>query len=828
MIIVNTRHRLVPVLAALAALAVGVTTALIGAHQRDADVVQVPSGTAIVPVLAPSTEQPATDDAGAAGGDAEPSPSATVAEREITLPGSDPAAIDPALAELLDALAASADPVFTLMELDADADAAHPRSAGDPCAPREGEPGEDCPDGLMSTVLATRSVVDFRAGGQAFPPTRDEFLEHGNPTGGSIYCDGLMPAADEVPFGIVSTVPGTFTVRYWPSERPDAVRALEGIASSASEVAAFERAIADGVDPFSVIGMPRHCLTLPGVEADTVYTAVITGVDVLDRVMEPHTLRFHSAGAPVRPGAQISTVGENLVFVAAPHTRTQSAEARVVLVDHAVAPSCAIPESGARSVAPLTDVTSETDADTLAERNIRPDYTQKRVQTFVLPEGSTALVCVRWYRAGSAPSWEREQPIFESSAIVQSPDRVLPSARIDDIRGVADELESLDISFASAEGTSCGIPVRWQPAGERRLPVDLCGPGSLRSGGVRTSGDRLFDVGFAGDLVVTFVAHFRDGAQSTTRSVLPAQDGGCRGTCEVPPRGHYVVRLEGAAGVVALSVGWEQGASNGLAAWNVTPTVDVAPEYVVPEVPQFDLDARWTVRAPGARSSTTASFPLTVDRAVDYTMRLTLGATPGKAAPACGREGVLEASGSVDAALRTATPVHMSGLCAGELYRAELELTDSAGHHVVWGFAERDAWWGGGIVNVPGAPVTIAYSLHAQGFTHSHVSEARIQVGHAGIDLRDTIDECDADGVIQTRGTFSGTVGASNQVVVTLRLQNSGAWSAEECHRNLDGVPAAVVSVVVGLDELLAGGVEIATPEQFGMTVRLSASGDAG
>lgn len=818
---------LVPALAIVAALAVGVAATLLGRALTTPDAVAVPSGTVVVPVLAPVPEQSHPSDE-PAGETAEAPVSETVAEREITLPASDPEAIDPALTALIDTLADAADPVFTLMERDADADG--DTAGGDPCAPREGEPGEDCPDGLMSTVLATTSVIDFRAGGQAFPPTREQFLEHGNPTGGSIYCDGLTPASDEVPFGIVSTVPGTFTVRYWPSAQPDEELVVAGIESSASDIAGFQQALADGVDPFSVIGMPRHCLTLPGIEPDTVYTAVVSGVDVMDRVSEPHTLRFNSAGAPVRPGAQITTMGENLVFVAAPHTRDQSAEARVLLVDDAAEPSCAIPDSGSRSLWPLTDVEAETDADTLIERNIRPDYTRKRVQTFVLPEGSTALVCVRWYPAGSAPSWQREQPIFESSAMLQNPDRVLPSASVDAIRGYPDELESIRIGFASAEGTQCGIPVSWRPGGELRLPVELCGPGSLRSGGVQSTGERLWDVGFSGDLVATFTPRVAGADGSPTRVLLPARDGGCRGTCEVPARDRYVVPLDGGAGTVELSVGWEQGASNGRESWNVTPTVDVAPEYVRPELPQFDLDARWTVADPGGRSSTSATFPLKVDRDVDYTMRLTTGAA-GVAAPRCGSDdAVLEVSGSARAgtAASAALPVNISGLCAGEVYRAELELTAADGAHVVWGFADRDAWWAGGLVQVPGVDVTLSYSLHAQGYTHSYLSEARIVVGHAGVDLTRTLDPCDADGVIQASGTFEGTIAAENDVVLTLRLQNSGNWSPESCSGNLDGEPASTVLVRVSLDELLAGGVEVTAPEPFRATLRLSARPAAG
>ncbi|GMA90771.1 hypothetical protein [Homoserinibacter gongjuensis] len=158
---------LVPALAIVAALAVGVAATLLGRALATPDAVAVPSGTVVVPVLAPVPEPPHPSDE-PAGETAEAPVSETVAEREITLPASDPEAIDPALTALIDTLADAADPVFTLMERDADADG--DTAGGDPCAPREGEPGEDCPDGLMSTVLATTSVVDFRAGGQAFLP----------------------------------------------------------------------------------------------------------------------------------------------------------------------------------------------------------------------------------------------------------------------------------------------------------------------------------------------------------------------------------------------------------------------------------------------------------------------------------------------------------------------------------------------------------------------------------------------------------------------------------------------------------------------------------
>ncbi|HTN57718.1 MAG TPA: hypothetical protein VL043_05595, partial [Protaetiibacter sp.] len=108
---------LVPALAIVAALAVGVAATLLGRALATPDAVAVPSGTVVVPVLAPVPEPPhPSDDEPSAGdpGEAGETPvSETVAEREITLPASDPDAIDPALAALIDTLAEAADPVFT-------------------------------------------------------------------------------------------------------------------------------------------------------------------------------------------------------------------------------------------------------------------------------------------------------------------------------------------------------------------------------------------------------------------------------------------------------------------------------------------------------------------------------------------------------------------------------------------------------------------------------------------------------------------------------------------------------------------------------------------
>ena len=70
-------------------------------------------------------------------------------------------------------------------------------------------------------VLSLTALRDFSAGGQAFPPTQEEFRAHGNVNGGSLWCDGPTVGAGEAPFGILSTAPGAFTIRYDISAQTD-------------------------------------------------------------------------------------------------------------------------------------------------------------------------------------------------------------------------------------------------------------------------------------------------------------------------------------------------------------------------------------------------------------------------------------------------------------------------------------------------------------------------------------------------------------------------------------------------------------------------------
>ncbi len=310
----NLRLWMPRLVVAVTVLAVAAGAAAIGTLFAAHDRAEVLSGSVRVPVLAPvasGEEQPPADLDGDAG---TVDVSEAVAEREVRLPGA-PGEVDPGLMNIIDELADAADPAFELIVLDSDAEDATSGADDDPCAPRDGEAAEDCPDGLHTTVLPITGLTDFRAGGQVYPPTREEFLEHGNRLGGSIWCDGLVAGEGEAPFGLVATAPGNFTLRYWPTERPDEVQVMDDIVTSDADREAFVAAVAAGDSPDLV----NSCAVIGGLEPGTAYTATLTGVDIYDRISAPHTFYFHSDGAPTRPGAQIVTIGENLVFVSGLH-----------------------------------------------------------------------------------------------------------------------------------------------------------------------------------------------------------------------------------------------------------------------------------------------------------------------------------------------------------------------------------------------------------------------------------------------------------------------------------------------------------------------------
>jgi hypothetical protein len=840
---------LIPALAVIAAVAVGVAATLIGMRFAPVETVTTQPATEIVPVLAPiaeGEEPPVEPDDGAAP-DAPVVVSEASAEREVTVPaaptGDDP--VDPSLLFLFDELMAWPDALLGLINFGDDE-----RSDGDdPCAPREGEPAVGCPGGLRSTILSDTALRDFAAGAQAFPPTWEQFVENGNPYGGSLWCDGLEAGEGEVPFGILATAPGTFTLRYWPTENPTAERETV-VTTTAEQLALWEEQVAlpDGWP------IAQHCFVIDGIEPDTAYTAVVTGIDTFLRISPAHTERFHSGGAPVHPGLQISTVGDNLIFASGLYPRDETLDIRAYLVEPDAAPACTAP-AGAIQLLPLTSVDVDADRDDVNALNALPDFQRKAVRTFVIPEGATAIVCGRWFPAGDAPVWESSQPNFESSAVVQAADRVLPSVSLFDVSRFDDAVESIEVRVASAEGIGCWrASWTWTRDRDESLPVELCDASAFAGGGTASDGERLWTRGFRGDLAITVIAQLTSGEMSKTNYLLPAADGGCRGVCEPPERQWYRVALEDvtqgtglcgsffgsdctppsrevSAGTATFFVDWEQGLSNGRTDWNITPTVDLPVDYVAPDVPQVDNDADWTFTEPTlAHPWSAASLTVEVDRPVDYTLRFLGGPVTGTRCD--GTDLPLEVSGSSATASGThSIRLHMTGLCLGAQYLAELELVDADGNRTTWGLHDAESWWGGtALVIAPALRAELFYEIRAQHFGRSYLRVFELDFNGSSVGAEETRSgRCLEDGLVSSGGSLERDLYNTNSVTLSILIGESARWGdadawGVDCLSASSDETVRTATADVDLRQLFSPeGVVVSVPELYSATVTLRA-----
>src|SRR5690606_6583841 len=124
---------------------------------------------------------------------------------------------------------------------------------------------------------------------------------------------------------------------------PDEVQTL---APSVSSDTQFENWRTEADNPDHGYYIAEHCLRLPGLELDTVYRAVISGVDVFGRAPADHTVTFNSDGAPGHAGLELQPVGQNLLLVTTPHTPAETVDTRAFLVPYDAAPTCSSAEGG--------------------------------------------------------------------------------------------------------------------------------------------------------------------------------------------------------------------------------------------------------------------------------------------------------------------------------------------------------------------------------------------------------------------------------------------------------------------------------------------------
>lgn len=786
---------LFPVVAGVAAIAVGIAAMLIGmrfAPEESASAFVEPA-TETAQVLAPIPADDGDDgqdadgdgdpaDTGPPPSDGEEAPppeSPVVGEREVAVAEEDPAASDAELLRLIDLIALSPDLLVGLMDLGAG------ERDDDPCAPRDGDPAGECPPGTGGVVLYDASLPPLWMNAQAFPRTHDELRDVPDRDTGDLFCDIPQENADEATLRIRATAPGAWTVRYWPVDRPDEVQTLAPSVSSDSQVEDWSR---EAEDPERGYYIAEHCLRLPGLELDTVYTAVVSGVDVFGRAAADYTLTFNSDGAPGHPGLELQPVGQNLLLVSTPHAPDETVDTRAFLVRSGDAPTCSTAEGSAGGQVPLTEVEHvAVDRAEQARLNITADNTEKSVVSYRVPEGATLLVCARWFPAGDAPTWESDQADFEASAIVQTADRFLPQLELTGFTPRDDRTVELRVRVDTAEGTVCSRFTL--DSADLGLPRTLCHADSLATGGAEATGaagaERLADRGFDGDLVLRVDATLSSGETSETTYLLPAGAGSCVGTCSPVAPSEFAVATIG--GTMHVTETWVPGLANGgVPGWRISAQVENAIDYVAPDAPQIDRVSEWQFTEPGFGENVRASMQVRADRPVDW--EFTTYSPDAEAASSCGAGPVpVAASGrSEDGVIRISLPA----VCVGGTYLGILTLRDDDGDTALYsapGSGRVSAgWWPAGVIEVPSLEVTLRYRVDVFDASRAYVQHLGLVIDGAERPLTDDYavpagSRCNPDGIIKSEGRFDTTLRATFSIGLSVLIVRQRSSSDGSC-----------------------------------------------
>ncbi|MCU1417723.1 MAG: hypothetical protein JWP32_1897 [Schumannella sp.] len=758
---------LLPILSVVAAVAVGVAAVLIGMRFAPAPPASafVPPDTETAQVLQPlpaaaadpQGEAPAGDGSGDGAGNGSglgsglPGESPVTGSTEVAVPEGDPAGTDRELLRLIDLVGLSPDLLAGLIHLGLG------NRDDDPCAPRDGTPAADgCPPGAPGTILLDGDIPPLWMTVDAWPQTHAASPVYLGPVRSPLTCDPASPRQDgTADLRIRVTDPGTWTVRYWPDDDPGAEQTAGPFTATAAQADAWATQARDIDHGWYII---EHCVRLAGIEPGTAYTAVVEGADNLGRDPGGRTVQFHADGAPAHPGLALQPVGQNLLLISAPHAADETVDLRAFLVADAAA-TCAAAPSTLTDVAPLTRVDSvAVPEDERRHLNAPDDVTQKLLSSYRVPEGATLLVCGRWFPAGDAPAWESDQATFESSVVVQSPDRNLPGLEFTRFDARDDRATELDWSVATREGIVCAAG-HWSTGDE--VPTPLCDPRALQTGGAVGEGgaamdpERMADRGFSGDLVLRVDAALSTGETSETTYELPAGAGSCVGVCTLPADDSFGVATIG--GTMMVRRTWSTGLQNGRDSWQLGTVQSQAVDFVQPDAPQIDPRAEWTFATPGFRPDLRGSIALPVDRPVDWQLSATSDEATG-VGMTCGADPhPLAASGRADdGTIRITIP----DLCLGASYNLALRLEDDDGQVAVWNITDRSSWWRlGSQLQVPSLHATMRW--RAEVFDSGENYLHAFAISYDGIDLPMTNDYADprgprcvrSDGIILSEGS---------------------------------------------------------------------------
>ena len=778
----NVPKWLLPVIASVAAIAVGVAALLVGirfAPVPDGESVAIDPETVTVPVIEPVTigddgpSEVVSGDGLFDVGDA---------VGEITVSTELPAdigvaPIEAAVREILDGGAAA----------DAAADA--PPASDDPLT-RLIDPcilsDEGCPEpGVRSRVFALT----------ALPPFDISLLP-------AVYAPECPPLAE-------GEVGGTIRLNHPTTSIEVQVRTIDAGAIIAETTATIPPPVLAAFEEERRFDTPSEelpflyaCYALDGLPDATSFriAAHATSVDG----SEASDVRSFSTGTPdeddtpsADPGITLELVGQHAVVAYAPYRDDQAVVIRAQVLDDIHTPDCDSPGETLSSVyssaGPISHV--------LHERLNLPDgYDNRRATGFRVPEGSTVVFCATWLRGGvDAPSWERDDVLFSDGAFIDTQDLVVPQLTVTAAEVTDDaRVARVQVGARTAEGMSCG-GLRLRPD-TSPIPGPLC---TLDASSTDFSAATMSftDVGFSGDLVVRSTIE-ASGERITSEVVIPGSAGVCAGICPRPPSEFYTIPLPGfrtgsglcgssfgadcepptretSAGYVVVRLDWAWGATNGMPRTIVydldAPSAEDDVAAVADFEPQFDTDARIEylgIDIP--TSSARVGLDLRTDRPVDYVVSLR-SLRPGETPCAVGGASLVATGRSAGD-----TRVEFPGACFGTMYWATVTLTDDAGRRSTWTGPGGSHAWLGSLLRVPTVELTLMYAVRHEVPAGSAIATAAFTIDGQPLAPINGTGTC-ADGLIASEGEVVVEVGSRPFLELDLEIAPTIARAGDLC-----------------------------------------------
>lgn len=727
---------LLPVICVVAALAVGVAATLIGMRFA-APSATTPLKTETVPILAPTG--PAATDTGT-----DPyAVSSAVGSAEIVSPGQHGATVvDAESQRTIDGYNATGvlDPgVGYVAPAPAAAGSASdsgpaPLPADDPCA--SSSPPSGCPDGIHSIVIAdTHDAPALDA--RIFPNPATSSV------GTSVYCPSGDLARGEAWVDVTSNTPGVAHIS-WAAIGGGAATAPVDVATDAALKASFD-------DYHSRTGgyaenrwIFQHCEKLTGLDTTKRYLVSATFTDELSRTQGPLIATLDPRGRPTIPPVLAAPLGTGLLYVSVP-SPSQTTGVRPVIHAWSITSGQSADCSGFGQhpdvPAIQAPVVIDVPAAELDRQNYDPTYRSRDVRIYSVPEGTTVVICARWFNS-AAPSWSSSIPTLQKSIVVMSPDSITPVVTLHSLElGRQVDSGDVNVSVSTPTGLFCS---QWTG------PTEGAGPGSVAVDApicdVGASGD-----GFEGRLSVTSTV--RVGSHNVVKtSLLQLQRTSCTGVCALPATMRYRIDLptvteatglcgntfpwdnctppsqQVSLGSAVIDVSWVQGQTPGNRGWIIGTLDNTLPAPGAPPVgPQLDTRANPVLTLAADRLSGSARYQLNVNEPASYSATIAGGCFPtGYVTTQTGHT----APGGGGSTSTEGFSLTWDRLCAGGYYTVTLTLTDAAHHTTTWAIAGANRW-DGSMFSMPRGTVHIVGTLYVgpQNAQHTAYGVPRVTIG---------------------------------------------------------------------------------------------------